>query len=121
MSFCRYLYFATESRKRDPYFYESQPLPGDGQTDEDTEKESEAGEELSVDSETRSWIMPSRDEHEGPDLVTQERARKANEPESDTESEVFEPEEDSYDFGSDGAVSPRAELEGDIQSRQPVS
>lgn len=118
-SFGRYLYFAAESRKRDPGFYESPPSPDDGQTDEDTEKGSEAGEEPPVDAETRSWIIPSGDE---PDLVAEEL--KVNEPGSDTESEDFEPEEDSYDFvfsGSDGAVSPRAELKGDIQNRQPVS
>lgn len=122
---CRYLYFATESRKRDPEYRESQPLTDEEEEDDDTEKESEAGEEPSVDPEAKSWIMPSRDEQ---DLgsVNRGRIRKVTEPESDTESESeeFDPEE-SYDFGvvsvSDVAVSPRARPEDDIRSHESVS
>jgi len=119
----RYLYFATESRKSDPEYRESQPLTEE-EHDDDTEKESEAGEEPSVDPETKSWIMPSRDE-QGPDSVHHGRVRKVIELESDTESESeeFDPEE-PYDFGvvsvSDGANSPRADPEDDIRSRDPV-
>ena len=117
----RYLYFATESRKRDPEFYGSPTLTDEEQVDDDTEQESEAGGEPAVDPETRSWIMPDRDE--SPDST--KHKLKVNEPESDTESEELDPDEDPYDFGvisgSDKAVSPEAGLERDIPSPEPVS